>query len=239
MSPTGPSDPFESSRSSRLPIDRTAFFLPLHYEPNYAYPLLVWIDKTIDKREGDRPTDDALWSLRKLMPQLSLRNFLGVSIRLPNRSAEGFDDGAAPSDDEFTDQLIDEAIELAAARYRVNLAKIFVGGHADGGSAALGCAFRCPSRFAGVLSFGGPFPDRHGCLTHLPRVRQLPIFLACFDDVAGNGGESIQADLTLARTAGLDVEFVTAGTTGKSLQNVLHAAHGWMMQVVSGTRNER
>src|SRR5689334_12243455 len=49
----------------------TALFGPLHYEPNYAYPLLVWLHGAGDDES----------QLKRIMPLVSLRNYVGVAIR--------------------------------------------------------------------------------------------------------------------------------------------------------------
>ncbi len=46
-----------------------AVFAPVHYEPGYAYPLLVWL-------HGCGGDERQLW---RLMPLLSLRNYLAVA----------------------------------------------------------------------------------------------------------------------------------------------------------------
>src|ERR1700676_406196 len=48
-----------------------ALFGPLHYEANYAYPLLVWLHGPGDS-EGQ---------LKRIMPQISLRNYVAVAPR--------------------------------------------------------------------------------------------------------------------------------------------------------------
>ena len=58
-----------------------SFFVPLHYEPNYAYPLLVWL-------HGPGESHSAL---KQVMPHVSMRNYVGVA---PNWLPD--DDGSAP-----------------------------------------------------------------------------------------------------------------------------------------------
>ena len=48
-----------------------ALFVPMHYEPNYAYPLLVWLHG---------PGDDER-QLQRVMPLISLRNYMAVGPR--------------------------------------------------------------------------------------------------------------------------------------------------------------
>ena len=48
-----------------------ALFAPIHYERRYAYPLLVWL-------HGDGGSER---ELRQLMPQVSVRNYVGAAAR--------------------------------------------------------------------------------------------------------------------------------------------------------------
>ena len=45
-------------------------FTPLHYERNYAYPLIVWL----------WPSAEGTNRLRQLMPAISERNYFGASL---------------------------------------------------------------------------------------------------------------------------------------------------------------
>ena len=51
-------------------------FVPKHYEPRYAYPLLV----LFHGRGGDEQ------QLLRIMPQLSNRNYVAVALRGPERT---------------------------------------------------------------------------------------------------------------------------------------------------------
>ena len=57
--------------SSTTPHLNHTLFVPLHYEPNYAYPLVVWLHG---------PGDDERQLLR-VMPLVSMRNYVAVGPR--------------------------------------------------------------------------------------------------------------------------------------------------------------
>src|SRR5215475_6844861 len=63
--------------------DNHALFAPLHYEANYAYPLLIWLHGGGDSEH----------QLRRVMPHISLRNYVAVAPRgtleVPRRSGSG------------------------------------------------------------------------------------------------------------------------------------------------------
>src|SRR5688500_15821791 len=57
----------------RSPTQRVThtLFAPLHYEPNYAYPLVVWLHG---------PGDDER-QLQRVMPLVSMRNYVAAAPR--------------------------------------------------------------------------------------------------------------------------------------------------------------
>ncbi len=63
----------EGGRFSALPEVGQTLFVPIHYENNYAYPLIVWLHG---------PHDDER-QLKRIMPFISLRNYVGVSLPPP------------------------------------------------------------------------------------------------------------------------------------------------------------
>ena len=71
--------------SSSQDADSSAqsWFAPLHYEANYAYPLLIWLHGGGDSER----------QLRRIMPHISLRNYVAVALRgtleVPRLSGSG------------------------------------------------------------------------------------------------------------------------------------------------------
>ena len=76
------SEPFESSVANDVQVEAGRFtpsgpgtnqwlFVPLHYEPNYAYPLIVWLHGAQDDER----------QLKRVMPFISLRNYVAVAPR--------------------------------------------------------------------------------------------------------------------------------------------------------------
>jgi hypothetical protein len=56
-------------------------FAPLHYEPNYAYPLVVWLHA-----EGTDEQD-----LSRVIPRISMRNYVAVAPRDESTSLKNLD----------------------------------------------------------------------------------------------------------------------------------------------------
>ena len=55
-----------------------ALFVPESYEPNYAYPLIIWLTDSATRQ----------YELCRIMPQISTRNYFGVSLPAWESAAE-------------------------------------------------------------------------------------------------------------------------------------------------------
>ncbi|MBI1899730.1 MAG: hypothetical protein HYS13_01290 [Planctomycetia bacterium] len=220
--------------SSTLPpaaapaADAIAFFAPLHYEPNYAYPLVVWL-----RGSGDDQT-----RLSRVMPFLSLRNYVGVApaaaaLLDPSRTPPRIAGRQEPDPLALQDPVLD-AVDAASRRYHVHPRRVFLAGHGPGGAAALRLALAAPDRFAGVLSFCGPFPTGGAPLCSLAAARRLPVFLATGRDSTDYSPAESARRARLLLCAGIDaVHKVYPG--GDALgARMLADGNRWLMRIVTG-----
>jgi phospholipase/carboxylesterase len=167
-----------SMRRSPISAPSNAFFVPLHYEPNYAYPLVIWLHGPHDNEN----------QLKKIMPLVSVRNYVGVGPR--GTAASELDDGSqvrfrwiqGETHVHVAEQRVLDSIDEAARRWNIAPSRTFIAGLHCGGTMAVRLALRNPERFAGALSFGGPFPTQCAPLARLQRVRRLPLFFAVTAD---------------------------------------------------------
>jgi len=153
-------------------------FRPLHYEPRYEYPLLVWLH---DCGEDER-------ILRRVMPEISMRNFAGVAPRgvaaattkwlAAAPSAQGFDWPESREARALASQRVDACLAMAARTVSFRRDRVFLGGCGAGGTLALELAFAAPDRFAGVASVEGSVPKGRPWLSRLADARGLPVLLA-------------------------------------------------------------
>jgi phospholipase/carboxylesterase len=176
-----------------------ALFAPLHYEPGYAYPLIVWL-------HGDGNDER---QLMRVMPEISMRNYVAVAPRglgpfatagLPGyrwRPTEEHDDAAA--------QRVDECIELARERFNIARQRIFLAGFDGGGSMAFRLAFDQPQRFAGVLSLCGSFPARRAAFGNLLAIRRLPVFLTAGRYSTEYASPEVCENLRMLHSAGVSI----------------------------------
>ena len=159
-------------------------FTPLHYEPGYAYPLVVWL-------HGPGASER---QLIRIMPKISLRNYLAIAVRgLETHHPQGTPAPAgseggkgktryswpqSPTAVAEATHRVFRAIELACAKRHVHPGRIFLAGSRSGGTMALQIAFREPSYFAGVISLGGPLPRRGRFLRNFSKLGHLEVLLA-------------------------------------------------------------
>jgi phospholipase/carboxylesterase len=150
-----------------------AAFVPLHYEPKYAYPLIVWLHG---------PGNDER-QLFEIMPPVSRRNYVAVAPR-------GFRIGGQQPGEEVwgwpqtcehipqAEQRIFDSIAMVCHKLHVAPGRIFLAGAEAGGTMAFRVAMSYPTRFAGVLSLGGAFPTGQTPLGQWTTARSLTVFLA-------------------------------------------------------------
>ena len=122
-----------------------SLFAPLHYEPGYAYPLLVWLHGL----HGDER------HILRIMPLVSMQNYVAVAPRGLEAAAveegrSGF--GWRQTDDHIqqAEQRVFDGIETASKKLHVSPQRVFLAGFDCGGSMALRLAMSHPDRFAGV-----------------------------------------------------------------------------------------
>ncbi len=180
-----------------------ALFAPMHYEPGYAYPLVVWLHGPGDEER----------QLLRVMPLVSMRNYVAVAPRgtLPARAAEptggacGYDWRQTDRHVALAEQRVFDGMEAARTKYRVDAGRVFLAGFDSGGTMALRIALAHPRRFAGVASFGGPLPTGCSLLSSFAEARQMPVLLAAGERSAAHPPESLCDNLRLLHTAGLQM----------------------------------
>jgi len=210
-----------------------AVFTPMHYESNYAYPLLVWLHG---------PGDDER-QLHRVMPLLSMRNYVAVAPRgtLRREGSErsvlsgsvGYGWSQEPAHVAMAEQQVLESMD--AVREELNIApnRIFIGGFDCGGTMAFRLAMNHPMRFAGVLSLGGQFPLDGAPLRRLNEARRVRVFVACGRSSAALLPERTCQDLRLFHTAGMEVVLRQYPCGHEITPDMLADMDRWMMEYVT------
>ena len=141
---SGESNPFVAKP---LPDRCHSIHLPQHYEPRYAYPLIVWF-------HGEGSSEQ---ELPGIMDQISDRNFIGLAIRGNVVQDNGF---AWSNDAASIDTLVNdvESIVLSLRRqYHIHSERIYLAGFGSGASTAMELIIRKPEWFGGAACICGSY----------------------------------------------------------------------------------
>jgi phospholipase/carboxylesterase len=220
----------DSARARRTAAGRPdlAFFAPLHYEANYAYPLLVWLHGAADDERH----------LKCVMPHVSTRNYAAVAPRLPkpvlDREARGAQSWSRGSAEALlsVEHRVFHAIDEASARFHIAPRRIVLVGWGRGGSLALRIALLHPEKFAGVASLGGPLPEGGRPFQCLEQARRLPLLIACGRASQGYAEPDVCRDLRLLHTAGISVTLRQYPAGDELTTNMLGDLNHWVMAQV-------
>ncbi len=203
-----------------------ALFVPMHYEPNYPYPLLVWLHG---------PGDDER-QLQRIMPLISLRNYLAVGPRATAniKGRRGFEWRQHAHDIDAAETAVFNCIDLVTERFNVAPQRVFLAGFSTGGTMAFRLGLRHPQRFAGVLSLGGSFPSGNMPLARLSQARKLPLFIAHGRDAENYSVEQSCDELRLFHSAGLSVTLRQYPCGEELTTHMLSDMDRWIMEQVTG-----
>ena len=206
-------------------------FAPVHYEPGYAYPLVVWLHGA-GQSERDLP---------EVMTHISTRNCVGVAPRSPQSTSELESSDLAwrqtPDAIAAAEERILEAIEHARQQFNIHSDRVFVAGVGEGGAAALRVALARPDLFAGAATFEGPAPTNHSLLRQFGAVRGLPIFLASSSESESYPQSKLCRDLRLLYTAGCSIKICQEIGEGELTTSMLADFDRWMMSIVCGEQS--
>jgi phospholipase/carboxylesterase len=226
------SRPPEGFYTSEAPAPRgwpLRTYLPTGYEPNYPYPLLVFL-------HGHGGCEE---QILRLAPRLSRRNYICIGLRGPHAAGvrpdgrPAFTWGHAGLSDPQVEDYVLRAVEQTRRHYHVHSERIYLAGFREGATLAYRLGLLFPERFAGVVSLNGAMP-RRGPLLRLPDVRRLRVLI-------GHGIANAVAPLTLARadfrllyTAGLAVRLHTYPANHRIHPDMLRDVDRWVMEQISG-----
>lgn len=215
-------------RQARVSSGSHAYHLlaPVHYEPNYAYPLLIWLHSAGDDER----------QLRRIMPHVSLRNYVSVAPRgvVAEPGGRSFCWSSEHASLESAWQSVHEALEIARKQYNVHPERVFLAGLNDGGTMALRLALGQPEHFAGAASVGGAFPMNCGALGRLNSVRQLPLLLMRGLESAVYTEEQLCDEIRLFHAARMQVHLRQYTCGDELLTPMLRDLDAWLMEQVTG-----
>jgi phospholipase/carboxylesterase len=219
-------------------------YSPVHYEANYAYPLVVWLHG----RSGDER------QITRVMPDLSTRNYIAAAPRgnvtvkseptqlgQPSHvgnSASGFD---WVDSNRGAEQALERVLDsVASAKAQLNVAadRIFLAGYQSGGTMATRIALRYPELFAGVANIGGTFPEGDQPLQNLDAARRHQLLMMYGEKSPIYGADDVCADLPLFHAAGLKIMMRQYPGDGELTTQMLRDLDVWIMERVTGQVTE-
>ena len=205
-----------------------ALFAPLHYEPNYGYPLLVWLHGPgSDERQ-----------LMRIMPLVSMRNYVAVAPRgFRTLARDGRHEGWGWSQDlghiHAAEQRVFESIEVAARKFHVAPDHVFLAGFDCGGTMAFRIAMGHPDHFAGVISIGGPFPSGLTPFGQWTQARRLAVLLAVGRHSQQYPSHQVCEDLRLFHAAGISTTLREYPCGHQVTEGILGDVNRWIIEQIT------
>lgn len=217
--------PYRDRQDHAGSFNRT-LFVPLNYEKNYRYPLIVWLHNN---------GDDAR-QLQRVMPGISLQNFVGVAPQaaLGDTHCGFYWEQDSISIDYAADGVLD-AVDYARARTNVAGEKIFIAGYGAAGTMAFRVALAYPDIFAGVGSIHGPLPQGSTPLRRWSSSRNLDVFWCHYRNCNEFSQDDLCRQLTLLHIAGFSVTLRQYPTAEELTPQVLGDFNRWIMQFYNTT----
>ena len=204
--------------------DEFSLFVPMHYEKNYAYPLIVWLHASGEKSS----------QLQRVMPEASMRNYVGIAPQAPvgNFEAGYYWEEEPDSIDQAHDSIM-AAVDYAAMRFNIASHRIFVAGHGSGGTMAFRIGLERPDVFAGVISINGPVPTRQKPLGRWHQSRELPVFWAHSRRSKEFDQTRLCEQLRLLHIAGFSVNLRQYPRDECLMTKTLLDMNKWIMEMIS------
>lgn len=201
-------------------------FQPVHYEPGYAYPLVVWLHDAGQTHE----------SLPSVMAHISTRNYVAIAPAWEHVGKPWQESGEGIA---WTEQAVLDTVDSACQRFNVHHERVFLAGAGRGGTAALRTALAWPDTFAGAASLDGPAPRGNTPLGRINNVRGLPVMIATGDRSPRYPERRLCEDMRLLYSAGCSLNLRQEPGDGDVTTGMLSDVDRWMMAIVCPSASPR
>ncbi len=222
-SPTRTLQTSDTEQSQQADRQSFALFVPENYEPNYAYPLIIWLHGA-----GGNERE-----LQSVMDGISPQNYLGMAFRgsLPSLDRVPYGWGWSQSDRalmQFENKLYHSVRQLRR-EYNIHSERILLAGFDQGATLAQRLLLDRPEWFAGAAAFCGPFPN---VKTPLLRFRglqgkRLLLGTGSHDRVALPG--EMMRTRRLLHAAGMEVSTTLSDSAHELTPEMLRELNHWAM----------
>ncbi len=196
---------------------------PIHYEPGYAYPLVVWL----------HGPDSSELEVRQVMPLVSVRNFVGVAPRGTCRKSKtkrlyGWRQTA--SEVANACQRVRDCVDLARDQFNIHAKRVFVAGCGEGGTMALRVGMEHPELFAGAISMGGRVPRGGNAFRRINAARRLPLMLSVSPSEGEFTNEQVMDDLRLLHCGGFSLSLRLYPAENLLTDTMFSDLNVWLME---------
>lgn len=205
-----------TTSSDGLPI---SVYLPENYEPNYAYPLVIWL-------HGDGGNEE---DLQLVMPLVSDRNYIGMAIRAP---WDSWTEAEHANTHDFETDLHATVCRLRS-QFHVHSERIYLAGFGSGATMALQTVLNRPEWFAGAAMMGGQIPSTPYPLAKLNELRGKRVLWTAGDSDPTIPVEATGRGLRTLHVAGMQTTVRTFAGRHQMVEGMLDGLNHWIMQGIS------
>ena len=186
----------------------TAVFVPENFEPEYRYPVVVWLEAS-----------GAGFEARTWFPLITSRNTLAISLRPPRPGRRGW--GTSRCHHRQALKYVGSSLAEVTAEVLVHPRRIFLAGREDGAAMAADLLCMKPEHFAGAILIDPTFGTARKPFDSRLDGRSSPALVATRQD----------ADLqTLRNRCGSHLEIETVnGLTKTAFARTINS---WLMRHV-------
>ena len=197
---------------------------PLHYEPEYRYPLVIWADDS----------DTTPWPLVRALGAISLRNHAGVAPA-GRRASEFSADPDRNSRIGVRSKRIDDAISLARRKLNLHPDRHFIVGRGQSLAALVQeLTDEQMQEIAGIAWIAETDSSCRPTGIDWTRRVDLPLLLCLAESELTDGTDTIAANLRGLHAIGFDVTTITSSERPSFVSNALANVNRWIMSFVTG-----
>lgn len=216
----------ETDTTLNLPLKHISLFRPEHYQAGYAYPLVIWL----------HPDCGSEHDLHTVMPEISTRNYLGLSFRAPAIDPKAPQNGYRWPDSQLFIELflsqVEQTVEELKKVFHIHPDRIYLAGKGTGCSIATRLLLQSENLFAGAALLEGHFSKHDFQYQETGNLAGKRILL---DPHHTQQPLSTQRLMRLWKTRGADVQL--PHPSQHSVQNqgreLLRALDYWIMEGIS------
>lgn len=198
--------------------------VPEGYEPTYAYPLIVWLHD-----DGAEETE-----ICDVLPRISDRNYLGVSLRGNVIRESGFGWTTANGGLSLIVGQLNELLSAVQRQFSIHTHRIYLAGFGTGGTVAWEILLRQPRDWSGAICLSADFPQIDHPLAMFRQLQQRRLLLSTGLDGTGDLVKQMVDAGRLMYSAGMEVgtRVYDAGRRTPS-DKMLRDVDRWVMDCIA------